>query len=106
MDVLKNRSQANYDYISRYAKFPYFYHDLDNKYIYGMTRWLKDSTPYVIIKLTPDMTLDSLANKYYGRPDYFWIIADFNRITDPFINLYQTMKEIKIPTISLLEYEE
>ena len=51
-------------------------------------------------------TLDYLANKYYGRPDYFWVIADFNRIQDPFKPLYPRFEQIKIPNIGAIEYEE
>ena len=50
-------------------------------------------------------TLDSLALKYYGRPDLFWIIADFNRIQDPFIKLVDYFSIIKIPSLSTLSFE-
>lgn len=29
--------------------------------------------------------LDIIANKYYGNPDFFWMIAIANNIIDPFI---------------------
>ena len=44
-------------------------------------------------------TLDSLALKYYGRPDLFWVIADFNRIQDPYINLYENYNFLNIPLL-------
>ena len=52
------------------------------------------------------MTLDFLANKYYGRPDYYWVIADFNHIRDPFINLSDWFNTIKIPSLGSLEFED
>ena len=29
-------------------------------------------------------TLDSIALFYYGNPTYYWMIADYNDILDPF----------------------
>ena len=30
---------------------------------------------------------DTLALKYYGRPDLFWVIGQYNHINDPYIKL-------------------
>ena len=106
MDVLKNKAFIEYDSISRYSKFPYYYHTKDKKFIYGKTAQLSDKTEYIAHKLTWRDTLDSLALKYYGRPDYYWIIADFNRINDPFIHLSDYYNSIKIPTLSTIVFEE
>lgn len=106
MDTLKNKSFMNYDSISRYSKFPYYYHTKDGKYIYGKTAQLSASTEYIAHRLTVRDTLDSLALKYYGRPDYYWIIADFNRISDPFITLTDYFTSLKIPTLSTIKFEE
>lgn len=106
MDVLKNKSSKQYDYISRYASFPYYYHTLDKRYIYGLTSQLNDSTSYVLVDVTINTTLEELAFKYYGRPDYYWIIADFNRIQDPFIRLSDYFYKIKVPSISSVEFED
>lgn len=105
MDVLKSKSSKSYDYLSRYASFPYYYHSLDKKYIYGLTAQLSDSTTYTLVNVSMNTTLDGLAFKYYGRPDYYWIIADFNRIQDPFIKLSDYFTKIKIPTITAIEFE-
>lgn len=104
MDVLKNKTAVVRDYISRYSSFPAYYHSLDNKYIQGTTGHLNTNTPYVLVHVDQSTTLDSLANKYYGRPDYWWIIADFNRISDPFINLFNRYSDLKIPSISSIEF--
>lgn len=106
MDVLKEKAQKTFDYTSRYASFAYYYNSNDKKYIYELGNQLKTDKSYVTVKVTEATTLDALANKYYGRPDYFWIIADFNRISDPFINLIDYYSEIKIPSIAELEYKE
>ena len=104
-DKLKNKDNIRVDYISRYANFPYYYHSLDEKYIQGITGHLK-SEAYVEITLDFSSTLDSLAYKYYGRPDYWWVIADFNRITDPFLPLFPKYKTLKVPSITSIEFSE
>ena len=105
MDVLKDKKTRSYDYISRYTGVYYYYHTLDNRYMYGITKQLDDTATYISHTISETDTLDSLANYYYGRPDFFWIIADFNRIQDPFVKLKELpIKVIKIPTISNLNY--
>ena len=96
--------KITYKYISRYAPFHYYYHTKDKKYMYGLTSHLSTETPYIEIVVEKGDTLDLLADKYYGRPDYFHIIADFNRIADPFINLSEYYKKIKIPALASIEY--
>ena len=105
MDVLKDKQSKTYPYISRYSAFPFYYNTLDNKYIYGVTGQLDTNITYVAHKVIQTDTLESLALNYYGRPDYYWVIADFNRIQDPFIKLTDKFDIIKIPTLSNISYE-
>ena len=49
-------------------------------------------------------TLDSLALDAYNNPTYFFLIADFNRIQDPFKPLEEG-SQIKIPTFNSVNYE-
>ena len=106
MDVLTDRAKKSYPYISRYSPFPFFYHTVDDKYIYGITSQLSDDTAYVLHYVTEEDTLDSLAEKYYGRPDLFWIIADFNKIQDPFIKIFGKYKTLKIPSLSNITFKQ
>jgi len=105
MDVLINKSKKMYNYTSRYSSFPYYYHKVDKKYIYGITNNLKHDTEYVLHVVKDTDSLDSLALKYYGRPDLFWVIADFNRIQDPYINLFENYNFIYIPSLSGIRYK-
>ena len=105
MDVLKDPQTKNYPALSRYSTIPFYYNTVDKKYIYGLTKHLGSNVDYVLHSVNTMDTLDSLALKYYGRPDYYWIIADFNRIIDPFISLSK-FKTIKIPSISYIYYED
>ena len=105
MDILKNKSYKQYNKLSRYSNFPYYYNTLDKRYIYGTTKYLKNTTSYRNHKIEYGDTLDSLALKYYNNPTYYWIICSFNRIQDPFKNLV-VGEFIKIPSISNIEYED
>ena len=105
MNVLTNEQSRSYDYISRYTRFKIAYHASDGKYVYEVTSQIKNNVQCVIHKVTSTDDLDFLANKYYGRPDLYWVIADFNRIQDPFIKLSDKYTTLKIPSITEIEYE-
>lgn len=105
MDVLKNKAKKLYNYTSRYSVLPYYYHTLDKKYIYGIAKNLKNDTEYILHEVLDTDTFDSLALKYYGRPDLFWIICDFNRIQDPYIKPIDHFNYLYIPTLNGIRYE-
>lgn len=102
-DVLTDKQYKEYNKISRYSGIPYYYNTKDNKYVYGMGTNLNDTTPYKIHRVKEEDTLDSISLYYYNNPTYFWIIADFNRIQDPYIKLKVGM-QLKIPTFSSIEF--
>lgn len=106
MDILKDRQTRGYSYISRYAGFPFYYNTKDNKYIYGITGYMDNNISYVTVPVTQETTLANLANMYYGRPDYWWVIADFNHIQDPFVELSNKFDTIKLPTLTAITYEK
>ncbi len=101
---LINKSYKNYDYVSRYSSFPYYYNVDDKKYIYGTTSQIVKSIPYVIHKIKNDETLDSIALDYYNNPTYFWILADFNNIQDPYIKL-KANDTLNVPAIGQVKFE-
>ncbi len=105
MDVLKDKQYKTYTYLSRYANIPFYYNTLDNKYIYGTGSQLNTDIPYVLHKVKINETLDSIALDYYNNPTFFWVIADFNRIQDPYITL-QKDQTLKIPSLSDVSFEE
>ncbi len=106
MEVLRDKSYKTYLALSRYAPFPYYYNTTDGKFIYGLTKHIGQNISYTLHKVEETDTLDSLALYYYGRPDYFWVLADFNRIRDPFIHLKDKYKEIMIPTLTNVAFED
>ena len=104
MNILTHKKYKSYDRLSRYTRFPYYYNTEDNKYMYGTTAHLKDNTPYMLHKVQRGDTYDKLALDYYNNPTYYWIILDFNRIQDPFIEPEEGIY-IKIPTFSAIQFD-
>ena len=105
MDILSNETYKQYNNLSRYTLVPIFYNKLDKKYQPGFPMRLDKSTLCINHKVEAGDTLDSMALFYYGNPTYYWIIADFNDIMDPFLPL--TVGEtLKVPTFSSLVFYE
>ena len=93
-----------YERVSRYSVFPYYYNRLDEKYVYGLSSHLSKDIKYVAHKVQDGDTLDTLALYYYNNPTYYWIIADFNNIQDPYKSL--TIGDVlKIPTFSNIAFD-
>lgn len=105
MDTLKNKSYKEYNSLSRYTNVPTYYDIVRQKYVYGVSSPLNTDTDYVEHKVAQQDTLESLAFKYYGRPDYYWIISLFNNVEDCFMPLYPKYKIIKIPVISNISFK-
>lgn len=105
MDKLTNKRANTFDYTSRYTGVPYFFDPEKNKDIFGIGGQIKFDTPYLIHKIEAADTLDSLALTYYNNPTYWWVIAYFNKINDPFVNIVGKYKTLKIPTISNIVFE-
>ena len=104
MNIAIDRSYQNFNKFSRYQQFPIYYNILDERFFGGITNWLRDDTSMVTMhKVEIPDTLDSLALQYYGNPTYYWIIADYNRIHDPFAKL-KVGSYIKIPDFSNIEF--
>ena len=105
MDILKDEQYKDYNYTSRFSAFPIYYNKEDDKYMYGLLKQLDtENTLYSVHILRDFDTLDSLALKYYGRPDLYWVIAMFNKVNDPFIKLIDKFTEIKIPSLSNIHW--
>lgn len=105
MDKLLNKSYKDYSYVSRYSSFPYFYHPEDQKYIYGLTAYLNNTTTYTLHVIQRGDTPDHLALEYYGNPTMYWVICSYNHIQNPYKQLVPG-QTIKIPSISNIEYDK
>lgn len=104
MDTLKNKIYANFDYLSRYTNIPYYYDTIKDRNVYGIGTNLKTTSEFVTHKLRSNDTLNSLALKYYNDPTFWWVIAYFNDIQDPFKPLRDKYTILKIPSISSIEF--
>ena len=103
--MLINKQHKSYDRVSRYSPFPIYYDSDNNKYVHGVTAHLDvDQTPYVAHVVKDGDTLDSISLYYYNNPTYYWVIADFNRIQDPFKQL-KVGNTLNIPTFSAIHYD-
>ena len=105
MDVLTNKTYKNYSYMSRYNAFPYYYHTEDNKYFYGLTAYLDDTTIYTLHVVKQGDTFDRLALHYYNNPTLYWVICSYNHIQNPYKEL-DVGKTIKIPSLSNIQFDK
>ena len=105
MEKLINKRYNNFDYTSRYTSVPFYYDTETQEDIYGIGTQMSNKTSFVSHEVKPEDTLDALALTYYNNPTYWWIIAYFNRISDPFIQLSKKFTVIKIPSISSIEFK-
>lgn len=103
MDRLQEKAYRTYNYISRYSSFPYYYNTEDEKYIYGTTAYLDDSTPYTLYKVENTDTWDSMALKFYNSPTFFWILCDFNRVQNPY-EMPKVGTLIKVPALTNIKF--
>ena len=104
MDILTDKTYKTYDFVSRYAGFPCYYHRLDDKYVQGLSAYLKDTTPYTNYIVKQKDTLDNLAMRFYGNPTYFWVIASYNHIRNPYESLV-VGSTLRVPVLSSIEFE-
>lgn len=105
MNKIIDKTFKNYNYFSRYTPFPYYYNVEDKKYVYGTTSQMNPNIVYTLHKVKKNDTLDSLALNYYNNPTFFWAIASFNNILDPYTELEEGI-ELKIPTLSDISFKD
>ena len=105
MNKISEKTYKDYSYTSRYAPFPYYYNEQDGKYMQGLTSQLSEDSTYVLHKVVDGDTLDTLALDNYSNSTYYWVIADFNHIRDPFKKL-EIGSMIKIPTLASIKFKE
>ena len=103
-EILSNKTYKDYSYNCRYITVPEYFHNVDQKYVSGTTSHLIENNTYVYHTIKKNETLDSISLVYYNSPLYFWVIADFNKIQDPLIEL-TTGQKLKIPTLSNIQFE-
>jgi nucleoid-associated protein YgaU len=106
MEKLVDKQSYTFDYKSRYTGIPYYFNTSTNRETPGICKQINFNTAYVLHKIKPTDTLDSLSLEYYSNPTYWWAIAFFNKINDPFIDLALKYKSLKIPALSSIIFED
>lgn len=101
-NAAKNYKQ--YEYISRYESFPYYFDDLNNRYYYGLTAQLNQDAPYALYKVKVGDSYDSIASDYYGCALYYWIICHFNGIFDALQDPIPGT-QLKLPSLNSIRFE-
>ncbi len=106
MSVKENASKnyKNYDYISRYESFPYYYDSASNRYYYGLTANLKADTSYALYEVKAGDSYDSIASDYYGSALYYWIICSFNDIFDS-LKQPEVGTVLRLPALNEVRFE-
>lgn len=102
-NATKNYKQ--YDYVSRYESFPYFYDPKNNRYYYGITASLDTDVAYVIYEVKPGDSYDSIALDYYGCALFYWVICDFNSIFDCFESPVPGTT-LRLPSLNTIRYTQ
>lgn len=77
-----------YDHISRYSIYRQILDDNKELYTETVNETTVDNSSldkYHEVLKEEENRLDIISNKYYGTPDYYWVIALGNNLIDPFI---------------------
>ncbi len=104
MDVLKEKFYREYNTLSRYSPFPCYYNTLDNKYMMGSVTNLDQISNYTIYEVQHGESYDLVALKAYGNPTYYWIICNYNNVSDPFLPP-ETGTKLKVPVLSDISFK-
>ena len=93
----------NYKHISRYGVYRQIIDNDNNAYVETTNATpvaMSDSDRYHEVLREEENRLDIISNKYYGTPEFFWVIALANDYVDPFYIKAGTV--IRIPEFSSL----
>jgi hypothetical protein len=99
---MRYAAPRKYGYPSRYGIYRQIVDDKDT-YTETVNKTIiaeKDSDIYHEVQMHEENRLDIIANKYYGSPDLWWVIAMGNNIIDPFI--VKVGDIIRIPNLTSL----
>ena len=92
-----------YKHISRYGIYRQIIDDNSNAYtetVNSTPVQMSDKDQYHEVLREEENRLDIISNKYYGTPEFWWVIALANNYIDPFYIKAGTV--IRIPVFSSL----
>lgn len=103
MDILTNKSSKTYKRLSRYSVLPTYFDTKRNKWVYGSSTWLDDTTEYSLYLVKKNDTYDSIALEKYNNPTLYWVILNYNKIIDPFSNPIPGT-HLRLPVLSGIQF--
>lgn len=92
-----------YSYLSRYTSVPLM-HDAKGNQYHGTVKWTEETTGSTY-KVKVGDTLEKIALAYYGNPNFWWVVADANRILDPFEELEEG-RVLKIISLNDIKFTQ
>ena len=98
-------SYKQYDYISRYESFPFYYDTLNNRYYYGIVSNLSKDVPYAAYTVQDGDSYDSIAYDKYGSALFYWVICNFNNVMDCF-DMPTPGTVLKLPSLNSITFME
>lgn len=104
MESLTHKTYKQYEYFSRYTNVPAYINTVDEREIFGIGSNVFQNVQVTLYDVQEGDTLDYLALKYYGNPTFWWVLAYYNNIQDPFIDLYTVYKSLKLPVITGIKF--
>lgn len=105
MERNATKNYKQYDYISRYESFPYYYDPTNDKYYYGITSLLNQNTSYSLYEVKEGDSYDSIALDYYGCALFYWIICDYNSIFDS-LTPPTPGTQLHLPALNNIRFEQ
>lgn len=100
----KNKGLKQYSYLSRYTSVPVMGDSTAGRQYHGTVKWIDmEDIEYTIYSCKGGETLENLALNFYGNPQYWWVIADANRIIDSFKPLEEGMS-LKIISLNDIKF--
>lgn len=104
MNILNDKIYTEYNYLCRYTSVPHYFNTVDGRRENGIGSNMKKQTDCFLYKVQKDDTLDRIALEYYNNPSFWWILAYYNNIQDPFIPLQDQCSQLLIPAITGVEF--
>jgi capsid portal protein len=103
--VLKYAKPRNYPNISRYEIYRQIIDNDNNIYVETANQTPVDESQndkYHEVLQEEENRLDIISNKYYGNPEFWWVIAVGNNLVDPFV--IKVGDIIRIPSFTSLTH--
>lgn len=104
MNILSNKNYKEYNRLSRYSSSANYYNEIDKKYQEELPKPMDKNSKYSLYIADGNESFDFISLKFYNNPTYYWIICDFNNISNPYLIPSRGTK-LRIPVISDIQFQ-